>query len=212
MRTSRDLLCFPFCFLLCRQGDTQTNTHTPGGSCVPPPPSPSAVLSSPRRVPLKWTAPSLCSLWWSSTLLSSPPASSSQIRTKTSKLLLNPAERPGPKLSLDLALSLSFCISSFSIFSPLVTVFMPCAGFHPLVLLLLLLLLVVVVVVLQTSDQLSSHYLKLRSIKVWRSDWLRVVLAGCDWSSCYDVTGLKVTGCFIVHGESQWFAVKGVKC
>ncbi len=36
-------------------------------------------------------------------------------------------------------------------------------------------------VALQTSEQLNSHYLKLRPIRVWRPDWLTVVLTGYDW-------------------------------
>ena len=39
-----------------------------------------------------------------------------------------------------------------------------------------------VVVVFQTCEQLSSYYLKVRSIRVHSSDWLRVTLSGCDWS------------------------------
>lgn len=36
-------------------------------------------------------------------------------------------------------------------------------------------------VAFQTSKQLSSHYYKLRSIRVYSSDWLRVVPSGYDW-------------------------------
>ncbi len=47
--------------------------QSPGCSCILPP---SPVLGSPRRPPLKRTAPSQCSLWWPAMALSSRSSSS----------------------------------------------------------------------------------------------------------------------------------------
>lgn len=196
-----------------RSPSCSATEDTPGQSCILPP---SPVLKSPRRSPLKRTAPSQCSLWWPATPPSSRSTSSSLKQLQTFypvKVLLFLLHFVVPVLVRTISFSLFLYLSllwdscpCFSLSFPLLCPFIlpdfflspwSRASCHSLLFSCPVMLSISslvppqktvepsnipqVMVAFQTSEQLSSHYLKLRSIRVWSSDWLIVVLSGCDW-------------------------------